>query len=851
MPRFLFLLLLLITPALRAATVRAYVDPERAAVGQTVIYVIEVRNAASIQPPQLTLQPQLGQNSALEHQRAIQVDGNTGQRSVVDTFTWQIGGNVPDEYTIQAHDVFVDGDVVKTNPVRLIITDAPTPSQQDEQTTPLLQLEVGKTEMYQGEVVPLKATLLVPRSLNVQSFGLINVEKNDVAVSRFPHGAVPSQTVIGDVGYMAYSYQTTLSPMKAGQLRAGPATMEVIFQLMQDPRGMPGMRLPPGFAQMFAMPMGPARREIIRSNEVKINVLPLPEEGKPASFYGVVGDFTLAAGAAPTDVAVGDPLEVKLMIEGVGNFDAINAPLMTKPEGWRGYPAKRYNVDGPQDPNQISSYLPPGSPRRIGFMQIFVPERQLTEIPPFELSYFSPTQKRYITVSTQPLPVNVKPGTAAALEGPGTASAASGPASAVPKPPPVLQPKPELSDILVRVPAQPSWRSAVPQASLLANTRFWAAQGVPVAALALALMTAMLRKRRAEQTTGLRGELRSLWGTLEQRGLDDRTFLQRAAYFIQRSHEGGEVKDAELKLILDRYEQVSFQAGTQAPALTTKERRNILTALRPLMQVAVITLLFAASILPAQAADRDAAQKLYDQAREHLENGEFTKAQYFAENILRQDAPLLSADVFNIIGHARFRQNDMGRAALWYQRAALLDPLNPELRQNLRLLDEKLRFFVVPQPSTLGQWSLLLPKDTWVLIATAGAWLVLLALAWRVLIGRASAQNARPRLLVVLLVLLGVGLCLPSAALATLRPAAPSRVHDVIVITAPETSLYAAATLTSAAQLDLPPGSQARLIQQHETWSYIEVAGGDEPLRGWVESSAWQKLWIWDEAALP
>lgn len=73
-----------------------------------------------------------------------------------------------------------------------------------------------------------------------------------------------------------------------------------------------------------------------------------------------------------------------------------------------------------------------------------------------------------------------------------------------------------------------------------------------------------------------------------------------------------------------------------------------------------------------------------------------------------------------------------------------------------------------------------------------------------------------------------------------------------MVVTQPEVSLYAAATVTSAANLDLPPGSQLRLLEKRGAWSYVEVpVSADEPTRGWVETSVVQPLWPWDEALLP
>jgi tetratricopeptide (TPR) repeat protein len=840
--RLLIALLLAFSLPAAAATVRAYVQPSTAQTNQIVNYVITLSGGQLQTVPQLRLPAQIGMNSALQQSQSIVVQN--GRTTMSLNLSWQIAGTEPGEYTIPPQDLLIDGQVVKTNEVKFTVTEAPaSPSAQqgDELSTPLFQIEVGKTELYQGEVVPLSASLHIPRRVALRRVGLIDVTKSDFAVARFPQNAEQSETVINGVGYIVYTYRTTLSPLQAGDLKVGPASVELVYEVMDERQRMPG------FPFGAFMGMGEPRKQVVKSQEVKVKALPLPAEGKPASFTGAVGDFSIQASASPTELSVGDPLAVELIVEGIGNFDAINSPALTQPEGWRTYPPRRYNVDGPQDPNQIAAFLPPGSPRRIGFSQVFVPEKQHPQLPPFELTFFSPTQKKYVTVNTPPVALSVKPGTAPAAEsGTGSASAIE-----PPKPPPVLQPRPNLNDILIQVPEQPRWLSTMPQASVLASSRFWAAQGIPVLVLSFATFAAWMRKRRESLTSGPRGELLKLWTGLEESGLDDRTFLQRAAWFIQRANEGKNTLDEASKAVMARYEAQNFTAGNAA-SLTPADRRSILGSLRGLLQTAAVLLVLAFTSGSLMAAEPDEAAKLYQQARESLTKGEFTKAQYAAERILKLSPPPLSAELFTILGHTRFKQDDMGRAALWYQRAALLDPSSPELRQNLRLLDERLRFFTLPPQPPLAQWSLMLGKNMWAILAAAGGWLIVLALAWRVWIGRASPLNSSKRLGALLAAVWGFLILVPSITFAAVRPAPAERVRDIMVVTQPEVSLYAAATITSASNLDLPAGSQLRLLEKRGAWSYVEVpVSADEPTRGWVETSVVQPLWPWDEALLP
>jgi hypothetical protein len=273
-----------------------------------------------------------------------------------------------------------------------------------------------------------------------------------------------------------------------------------------------------------------------------------------------------------------------------------------------------------------------------------------------------------------------------------------------------------------------------------------------------------------------------------------------------------------------------------------------LSTLAPLLKRAAVFMATLVVFSTNVSAADESPDAIYCQAREALEKGKFTQAQYLGESLTRKDPPALSAAVFSLIGHARYRQEDLGRAALWYQRAQLLEPSNPELRQNLRHLDEKVRFFRFQQDSPLAEWSLLLNKNTWIIAASVGVWLILLAVFWCVL---SSGRKTSGGTCALVLIIAGFLVLVPSATLAAIRPEPDTRVKDVMVVTAREVSAYTAATVTSGSVVDLPPGSQVRLLEKRGAWTYVEIPSSGETVRGWVESATYTPLWPWDAALLP
>lgn len=822
-----------------AATVRAYVQPENAQAGQVVNFVITVQNGSVKGLPQLRLPAQIGMNTGVSTSQTHEFRNN--QQTTSTQMAWGIVSTEPGVFVIPPQEVRVNDEVLKTNEVRLTVTEAasmPKAAESDEEAnTPLFQIELGRAEFYHGEMVPVSASIYIPRRVNLRRVGLIDIDKNDFAIARFPQQPEQSETVINGVGYLVLTYRSMLSALHPGTLKVGPASCELLFEVFEeDPRQMRrGMGMPFG----FGMVMGntETRKQVVKSNEVKVKVLPLPTEGKPPGFTGAVGDFDMSATATPAELAVGDPLAVEVTVVGSGNFESLPEPRLTPPDGWKAYPTRRYNVDGPVDPNAT-----PTANRRIAYSMVFVPEKIHTMLPPFEFDYFSPTQKKYVKASTAPIPLQIKPGTAVA----GTTDTGTAAGSEPPKPPAVQQPKPNLSDIVTVLPSQANWVSTVAAAAPAAHssTRFWASQMLPALLVLVAGFIKWLRSRQKDEDAAKRQELRRLWQGLEDKSLDDRTFLQRAAQFIQRTHPG-EIKDEALRHILQRYEATSFTASHSVTPLSTEERGQMLQRLAPLLKTALLCLaLLLTSNL--QAAEQASPDTVYQQAREELDKGKFTQAQYLAESLTKRTPPVLSAETFSIIGHARYRQDDLGRAALWYQRAQLLNPSNAEIRQNLRHLDEKLRFFRFTSYSPLVEWSLLLPKQAWLNLTSLGFWLAAAAISLKLLTGRKM-----PTLLVVLLVAVSLLITVPSACLAAFRPDSGTLTKDVMVITMPNVSAYSSATVTAGSLIDLPPGSQVRLLEKRGAWSYVEIPASGEPLRGWVEATTYTPLWPWESSLVP
>ena len=142
---------------------------------------------------------------------------------------------------------------------------------------------------------------------------------------------------------------------------------------------------------------GRSRSVRLQSEELQVEVLPLPEPGRPAEFTGAVGRFQLSVEAQPTQVAVGDPVTLRVLVEGQGNMAAVQ-PLHVEAAGFKLYDPKV------EEEEQITNGVYGG--RRL-FEYILIPEQGGTlTIPPLRLAYFDPHQARYEVRESAPIAIH-------------------------------------------------------------------------------------------------------------------------------------------------------------------------------------------------------------------------------------------------------------------------------------------------------------------------------------------------------------------------------------------------------------------------------------------------------------
>jgi hypothetical protein len=207
---------------------------------------------------------------------------------------------------------------------------------------------------------------------------------------------------------------TTLFALDAVLVARSPGTLS-----------LPGARLRYAYASAFTEDFVngrvPSDRKdaFVVARAVDVTVKPLPEEGRPASFGGAVGRFTLEASADRTELAVGDSLSLTLRLEGDGDLATCEPPHLSALGG--------FDVRGMLDDrgHAVRTIVLDLAPTHAGEAA----QLGKREIPALSFAFFDPAPPgSYRTVESAPIALRVSgaPRKDVPYERPGAGSSAGG-----------------------------------------------------------------------------------------------------------------------------------------------------------------------------------------------------------------------------------------------------------------------------------------------------------------------------------------------------------------------------------------------------------------------------------------
>jgi hypothetical protein len=833
--------LCLLAGALTAQTpgISLTLNPNPVQVGQMSALVLTLENLAVGGTPELQLPPQIQVVGGVQRQNQFEI--SNGVRSVRETIVYPVAATEEGEFKIEPQALDAAGQLVTPELIVKVVPAGQMPAADEDAIdplAPLLQLQMGKTEFFVGELVPITAMLFIPRRTQLERQGLVDIQKDGFAIQRFPQGAEQSMQTIGGMPYTTYTYRSTLSALKAGKLKVGPASMEIIYHVPLGGRQQQGLGI-------FGMMQMESKRVVVPAPEVMVEVLPLPAEGKPANFSGAVGQFTLNATAGVVEAQVGDPVPVDLSIQGQGNFDSIQAPTLTATKGWKVFPPRRYTV-GDENANNRDLMN-----QRIGFSVVLIPQELHTEVPSFEFAYFNPESRKYVTLRSDSLPITIRPGQSAPTAAAATSGAVAGGPVVAPRPPPLQA---TLADIVTTLPPRATWAVALPQ--VLQDRRFIVVNGLLAAAFVGLIGWLVFQRLRARPVNLEAVKRAELIAAASESGLSRKEFYRRVAQVLQGTGLSAGVA-AEVDQLWQNYEMENFSVDQKETPLDPSERAAVLdllkngsrnetvTSLRTHLSKSMAVIAIVASLSSGAASADLSADERFEAAVSALEKKNYTAVRQVVEGLAKEGK--ISRELFELAGHATYREGQFGLAAMWYQRAQLFPRPSVELRQNLRHVAQRIQVLSPPRDEMLLHFAQWLSRNEWALLASMGGWLSVFCVVFLVTGARGTLAIAVAATLVLGVVALGSGVA------GLIQRPTYDDVKDLAFVVTPKSQLHASATVVAGQVISTPEGSVVKVVDQRGTWTYAEVKVGEneEVLRGWIPSASLSPVWPYDPSLLP
>ena len=382
-----------VSPAEADIRVQADIRPQQAEPGESLTLVIEVEGAQDVEPPAL---------GGLDAFEASYVGPST-RMSIINN---RYSASVQHRYTLRARKagrftlgpfrVEHQGREYRTGTVEVEIRDGRPaspkqgPSDRPDQTGQDVWLEITtpEHEVFLHQRVPLEVSLYVG-GVRVADAQYPLLPGDGVSLEPFEE-PLRQRRSVGDRVFRVLRFRTTLVPLRSGTIELGPASLQLNV-IRRTPTASRNL-----FDRFFSDSLfGTERRpRTLRSEPLSLRVRPLPQAGRPATFSGAVGQFELDVTAEPTQLRVGDPLSLRMLLSGAGRVTDAQPPSLVNAEGFRTYTPQ---MDQP-------------APDTTVFEQVLIPQDEtLDAIPAVHFSYFDPEAAQYRTLTSQPIRLLLRP----------------------------------------------------------------------------------------------------------------------------------------------------------------------------------------------------------------------------------------------------------------------------------------------------------------------------------------------------------------------------------------------------------------------------------------------------------
>ena len=396
--KFYILAILLFTTHITFAQIefKTEVSKNKLGVNQRfkIEFTVNKQGADNFVPPSFTNFKIVGGPSSSVNQSWI-----NGKASYSQAYIYIIQPKKMGEFTIEPAKIEYKGETFTSNSVKITVTkeveipkDPNNPEYVAQQSIHLVA-EVSNLSPYVGEGIYVVYKLFVSENINL----------NGSRITESPQykGFWNQDILVKDVNFKRGKYKgedyryvilkkAVLIPQRSGKLVIEPIEMDF------------SLGIPTGRGDFFGNMITRNINYSTKSATKNIQVKALPEEGKPIDFSGAVGELDFKVTANKKVLKANEASQIKVEISGRGNLKLFEIPKITTPA--------ELEVYTPEHKEQVATSLN-GLRGTISDTYTVVPQfKGKYKIPEVAFSYFSPKEKKYKTITTDAIIVDVTEG---------------------------------------------------------------------------------------------------------------------------------------------------------------------------------------------------------------------------------------------------------------------------------------------------------------------------------------------------------------------------------------------------------------------------------------------------------
>lgn len=405
-----------------------------------------------------------------------------GKKTYQKTYSYFLAPKKKGSFTIKQATIEIDGEIYKTFPVTVTVTDAVDrpngpPDASDIASEKIhLVAEVSNSNPYLNEPTTVVYKLYVSPDVGISSnwrekqtpryndFWSQNIEIKGLNIQRGEYQGEDYRFVV--------LRKTVLYPQKTGNLKLEPLVLDITVEV------------PTGRANIFGQQIMTQVPKTVTAGSRTIKVKPLPEKGKPQDFKGAVGDFNFEVTTSKNQLNATESLQAKVEVTGKGNLKLFELPKLTTPSSLEVYePEHKENVR--TDLN--------GMKGSISDTYTIVPQyRGKYPIPFISFSYFDLKTESYKRITSDEIIIDV-------VEGP-TAAENSSDNTSVANTKQAIKPN---SNTFAFIKTSSNW-SSIKEDDFFKSTGFWSMLLLPFLAIPLAIIIRKEKDRRDADVVGSR-----------------------------------------------------------------------------------------------------------------------------------------------------------------------------------------------------------------------------------------------------------------------------------------------------------------------------------------------------------